>query len=682
MPTEDEIRSGQPVQLSSDHGQPVPQQESESPEIIDNSAEQPIPLSARTDLLQHETLSGKGEDRREVESVDASDDSAQSSAPVAVDEESSARNPEDETHEEVTVARPIITRSRSLPISNSHATTNSLFRNNSHVTRRPTVLTAETTLLSESTSNNFDGAEVLIRAEIHIPVATLVPDPENHSTIPSAVIVEPERNVVTIMGKKINPIFFLGSGILAVFAVVSLSISSRANSIDISDNAIMAGSPTLSPSFSSSINSSHANIFDISDVGKGQSTLESVSNILAPTEMPVTESPTPMPVSFDDIEAIFFCGNDWLHASEVCEIPCPSGEGCPDDQLCFALTSCIDTPASSAVPFSEQKYGEGDFETFANPPSSVESDATNSKPKVSNEASSVSPVQSPISYDPTCPTGEGLLSIFFQFGGDLSTVSWCVIEACTGTQFLSCNQCYQTAEPYSNEVSHNCLSLQQGYTFIFQDSSDNIWSVNSGYTVAFDGDLQSRVGTGGSMPDDEITVGDDIICPNGSPTTTPTTGPTTHDELPFPYPYPYTRFTPWGELDDSTKSSALSLGYTRSLWDTPGEYVLESSIYSSLNSTQQKSINDLGMSEEQWDCFMNHYERYDWDALPRHARDALADLGWVEYSWKRGSQIIVSSLLTPASENSNWRELKDTERDAAIQLCWFKDLWDYYPLPW
>jgi hypothetical protein len=88
------------------------------------------------------------------------------------------------------------------------------------------------------------------------------------------------------------------------------------------------------------------------------------------------------------------------------------------------------------------------------------------------------------------------------------------------------------------------------------------------------------------------------------------------------------------------------------------------------------------MSEEQWDCFMNHYERYDWDALPRHARDALADLGWVEYSWKRGSQIIVSSLLTPASENSNWRELKDTERDAAIQLCWFKDLWDYYPLPW
>ena len=55
---------------------------------------------------------------------------------------------------------------------------------------------------------------------------------------------------------------------------------------------------------------------------------------------------------------------------------------------------------------------------------------------------------------------------------------------------------------------------------------------------------------------------------------------------------------------------------------------------------------------------MNHYERYDWDALPQHARDALADLGWVEYSWKRGSQIVVSSLLTPASENSNWREFQ------------------------
>ena len=83
------------------------------------------------------------------------------------------------------------------------------------------------------------------------------------------------------------------------------------------------------------------------------------------------------------------------------------------------------------------------------------------------------------------------------------------------------------------------------------------------------------------------------------------------------------------------------------------------------------------MSEQQWDCFMNHYEGYEWDDLPQHALDALVDLGWIECSWKREP-----NCITPANENYNWRRLNDTERAAAVQLCWFRDSWDYYPLPW
>ena len=166
----------------------------------------------------------------------------QSRVPEAAEREALPGNPENNnevSHEEVTTEHAVrISSNESLPISDSHATSNSLPMSESHVTSRPTVLTAETTLISGSTSN-FDGADILI------PEATLVP--EYDPTIPSASIVEPERNVVTIMGKKINP-SFLGLGIIVVLVVVvTLSVALTRSTLGPPPSD---GAPSSAPSLS------------------------------------------------------------------------------------------------------------------------------------------------------------------------------------------------------------------------------------------------------------------------------------------------------------------------------------------------------------------------------------------------------------------------------------------------
>jgi hypothetical protein len=85
------------------------------------------------------------------------------------------------------------------------------------------------------------------------------------------------------------------------------------------------------------------------------------------------------------------------------------------------------------------------------------------------------------------------------------------------------------------------------------------------------------------------------------------------------------------------------------------------------------------MDENQWDCFMRHYENQSWDYLPDHAREALIGLGWVQCSWDKEPDCLVDA---PDSETSNWRRLTATEKAHATNLCWSRESWDEYQLPW
>ena len=152
---------------------------------------------------------------------------------------------------------------------------------------------------------------------------------------------------------------------------------------------------------------------------------------------------------------------------------------------------------------------------------------------------------------------------------------------------------------------------------------------------------------------------------------------TTFHDLPYPYPYPYPRFTQWDVLSYSFRANAERLGYNKDYWDNPRTYELEYYPFSLLNTTQQLYIQAMGLTEEQWDCYVNHYESFNWDSLPDFARQSLVYLGWTQCAWEYNP-----NCPAPASESSNWRALNATEKEATYRLCWHKSSWDNYPLPW
>ncbi|KAL7552936.1 hypothetical protein ACHAWF_018660 [Thalassiosira exigua] len=58
-----------------------------------------------------------------------------------------------------------------------------------------------------------------------------------------------------------------------------------------------------------------------------------------PTKPP-TERPTPAPVPYERRENYSFCGDDWFHANTCAMKWCGDGGECPEDQDCFADTTC------------------------------------------------------------------------------------------------------------------------------------------------------------------------------------------------------------------------------------------------------------------------------------------------------------------------------------------------------
>eukprot|EP00956_Cyclotella_meneghiniana_P017936 scaffold29579_cov60-Cyclotella_meneghiniana.AAC.2 len=83
---------------------------------------------------------------------------------------------------------------------------------------RPPIFTAETSTLSSTrgfTNNNA--------GDILIPHATLVP--EHDSSIPNADIIEPERNAVIVMGRKISHRVLILGGAMFLAVVISLAVA-------------------------------------------------------------------------------------------------------------------------------------------------------------------------------------------------------------------------------------------------------------------------------------------------------------------------------------------------------------------------------------------------------------------------------------------------------------------------
>jgi hypothetical protein len=143
----------------------------------------------------------------------------------------------------------------------------------------------------------------------------------------------------------------------------------------------------------------------------------------------------------------------------------------------------------------------------------------------------------------------------------------------------------------------------------------------------------------------------------------------------FPLPIPVLRFTEWSELGDSEKATAESIGYDKYSWNNLEISDIEQKAFKDLSSSEQQGAMALGFDERTWDCYMNHYYSYSWSELKdANVVQHFEKLGWTRKSW-------VGSSNPPISDELSWYELSLEEQNAATQICYSANAWDWIALP-
>ena len=133
-------------------------------------------------------------------------------------------------------------------------------------------------------------------------------------------------------------------------------------------------------------------------------------------------------------------------------------------------------------------------------------------------------------------------------------------------------------------------------------------------------------------------------------------------------PLPHLRYQLWSSLGTPARQSAGDLRYTQSTWNTPGTNSRESAAFGSLSAAEQTAAATFGLGEESWDCWINHYEGYDWDDLTSEGvAQYLQVLGWDRDSWDGDDD-------PPSSDDEWWADLTLAEQSAAGELCYFQEL--------
>ncbi|KAL9181028.1 hypothetical protein ACHAXT_009833 [Thalassiosira profunda] len=138
---------------------------------------------------------------------------------------------------------------------------------------------------------------------------------------------------------------------------------------------------------------------------------------------------------------------------------------------------------------------------------------------------------------------------------------------------------------------------------------------------------------------------------------------------------PEKRFIEWSSLGDIDRGYATDyLGYDEYTWDYPGENELETYASHDLYPEEVEGL-DLGISEDMWDCHINHYAGYYWSELEESNLDQyFSQLGWDESSWD-------GDRPEPETESKYWDDLTQEQQMAAAQVCYSSNLWDGTPLP-
>lgn len=136
-------------------------------------------------------------------------------------------------------------------------------------------------------------------------------------------------------------------------------------------------------------------------------------------------------------------------------------------------------------------------------------------------------------------------------------------------------------------------------------------------------------------------------------------------------PFPGFRYVLWSAMSADRRALAATVGWHEASWNFPGSNAtVEGQSHDVLTETQKLATQGLGFTEDSFDCFVNHYENYDWVEL---VQDGIAadfeTLGWTNASW-------TGEAPAPPSEDKDWVDLTDEEQQAAYSLCYFEGTWD------
>lgn len=139
---------------------------------------------------------------------------------------------------------------------------------------------------------------------------------------------------------------------------------------------------------------------------------------------------------------------------------------------------------------------------------------------------------------------------------------------------------------------------------------------------------------------------------------------------------PKTRFTDWSKLSAANSAIAQNgLNYIKYSWNVIGKNDIESWAYSDLYAAEAAAVDSLGISKDQWDCWINHYRGFWWDDLQiMGITTHLEVLGWTESMWDS------NGAMLPESEDLYWVELTVEQQEAAKHICYIEELWDGIPL--
>lgn len=137
--------------------------------------------------------------------------------------------------------------------------------------------------------------------------------------------------------------------------------------------------------------------------------------------------------------------------------------------------------------------------------------------------------------------------------------------------------------------------------------------------------------------------------------------------------YPSVRFTAWDQLSHDVRQRARDADYNEKNWNKVNTFEAEDFDYESLKPRFQDFIDNLPISAESWDCWVNHYRNYEWDEFTPSVETSYMALGWTDDMWNGDEE--------PEEEGKYWGDLTAVQQQAATSICYTQQIWDEVEIP-